>query len=125
MPNPSADSCAHFPALTISQENFLRKTLFYACNNREPVVHCFTYETERAGRPSGDSGFEGVKPRVSDIVWETFDGLFKTLHRQGRRVEELERRVFELERRLQERAAQAQQMEVVERVAQMPAEKAA
>jgi BMFP domain-containing protein YqiC len=59
---------------------------------------------------------------VSDIVWETFDGLFKTLHRQGRRVEELEQRVSELERRLQERA---EQKEAAERVAQMPAEKAA
>ena len=39
----------------------------------------------------------------SDVIWETFDGLFKTLHRQGRRVEELEARVVELERRLQER----------------------
>lgn len=62
---------------------------------------------------------------MSDIVWETFDGLFKTLHRQGRRVEELEQRVVELERRLQERAAQGLQTETVERVAQMPAEKAA
>ncbi len=62
---------------------------------------------------------------MSDIVWETFDGLFKTLHRQGRRVEELERRVVELERRLQERAPQAQQPEAVERVAQLPTEKAA
>ncbi|HZT60713.1 MAG TPA: hypothetical protein VFA21_19060 [Pyrinomonadaceae bacterium] len=62
---------------------------------------------------------------MSDMVWETFDGLFKTLHRQGRRVEELERRVVELERRLQERAAQTQHAEAVERVTQMPAEKAA
>jgi BMFP domain-containing protein YqiC len=62
---------------------------------------------------------------VSDIVWETFDGLFKTLHRQGRRVEELEQRVVELERRLQERAAQVAQPEAVERISQMPAEKAA
>ena len=30
---------------------------------------------------------QGVKQKVSDTVWETFDGLFKTLHRQGRRVE--------------------------------------
>jgi BMFP domain-containing protein YqiC len=52
---------------------------------------------------------ERVKQKVSDIVWETFDGLFKTLHRQGRRVEELEQRVVELERRLQERAAQVSQ----------------
>jgi hypothetical protein len=41
---------------------------------------------------------------MSESVWESFDGLFKTLHRQGRRVEELERRVVELERRLQERS---------------------
>lgn len=40
---------------------------------------------------------------MSDVIWETFDGLFKTLHRQGRRVEELEARVVELERRLNER----------------------
>jgi BMFP domain-containing protein YqiC len=65
------------------------------------------------------------KQKVSDIVWETFDGLFKTLHRQGRRVEELERRVVELERRLQERAVAATQPEAVERISQMPAEKAA
>ena len=62
---------------------------------------------------------------MSDIVWETFDGLFKTLHRQGRRVEELELRVVELERRLQERLALTPQPEAVERVSQMPVEKAA
>ena len=62
---------------------------------------------------------------MSDIVWETFDGLFKTLHRQGRRVEELEQRVVELERRLQERVAQVAQPEGVERITQMPSEKAA
>jgi BMFP domain-containing protein YqiC len=68
---------------------------------------------------------ERVKQKVSDIVWETFDGLFKTLHRQGRRVEELEQRVVELERRLQERAARESQPEAVERIKQMPTEKAA
>lgn len=41
---------------------------------------------------------------MSDAIWEMWDGLFKTLHRQGRRVEELEARVVELERRLEERA---------------------
>lgn len=41
---------------------------------------------------------------ISDSVWETFEGLFKVMHRQGRRVEELEARVVELERRLQGRA---------------------
>ncbi len=63
---------------------------------------------------------------MSDTVWETFDGLFKTLHRQGRRVEELERRVVELERRLSERAGfPGQQPEAAERVTQLPTEKAA
>jgi BMFP domain-containing protein YqiC len=42
---------------------------------------------------------------MSDHIWETFDGLFKTVHRQGRRVEELEARITDLERRLAERAA--------------------
>jgi BMFP domain-containing protein YqiC len=64
------------------------------------------------------------RTKVSDIVWETFDGLFKTVHRYGRRVEELEQRVSELERRLQERAAQTSQPEAVERIAQLT-EKAA
>jgi BMFP domain-containing protein YqiC len=66
-----------------------------------------------------------VKQKVSDVIWETFDGLFKTLHRQGRRVDELEARVVELERRLQERARVAPQPEAAERVTQMPAERAA
>ena len=42
---------------------------------------------------------------MSDHIWETFDGLFKTVHRQGRRVEELEARIVDLERRLAERPA--------------------
>ena len=67
-----------------------------------------------------------MKQKVSDVIWETFDGLFKTLHRQGRRVEELEARVVELERRLQERAGFASQPEAAERlVTHMPTEKAA
>lgn len=68
-----------------------------------------------------------MKQKVSDVIWETFDGLFKTLHRQGRRVEELEARVVELERRLQERAGFiTSQPEAAERVVtQMPTEKAA
>jgi hypothetical protein len=56
-----------------------------------------------------------VKQKVSDTVWETFDGLFKTL----------QRRVVELERRLQERAAHVSPTEAAERVTQMPAERAA
>jgi BMFP domain-containing protein YqiC len=72
-----------------------------------------------------DSEIQGVKQKVSDVIWETFDGLFKSLHRQGRRVEELEARVVELERRLQERAGFAPQPEAAERIKQMPTEKAA
>jgi len=64
--------------------------------------------------------------RVSDAIWETFDSLFKTVHRQGRRVEELEARIVELERRLQERpAAPAQAPRQFEQVAELPAERAA
>lgn len=44
---------------------------------------------------------------MSEAIWETFDGLFKTLYRQGERVEQLERRVIDLESRLQERPAHA------------------
>ena len=65
---------------------------------------------------------------MSDHIWETFDGLFKTVHRQGRRVEELEARITDLERRL------AQQREPVvgqvqpktqQAVSEMPVERAA
>lgn len=52
---------------------------------------------------------------MSDAIWETFEALFKTVHRQGRMVEELEGRVAELERRLKERAR------VVEGTAEPPA----
>ena len=42
---------------------------------------------------------------MTEEVWNTFDALFKAMHRQGRRVEELEARVVELERRLKEGGA--------------------
>ena len=42
---------------------------------------------------------------MSDYVWETFNALFKTAHKQGRQIEELEARVLELERKLSTRAA--------------------
>jgi BMFP domain-containing protein YqiC len=56
-----------------------------------------------------------------EYIWETFDSLFKTVHRQGRRVEELEARIVDLERRLNEKAEQQQQKAPYE----MPAERAA
>ena len=64
----------------------------------------------------------------TEYIWETFDSLFKTVHRQGRRVEELEARVVELERRLQERPAvfaSQPQPKQFEQANEMPAEKAA
>ncbi|HEV2881173.1 MAG TPA: hypothetical protein VGX24_07860 [Pyrinomonadaceae bacterium] len=69
---------------------------------------------------------------MSDHIWETFDGLFKTVHRQGRRVEELEARIVDLERRLAERAATAvvanpaqQPKQAQTTVSEMPVERAA
>ena len=59
-----------------------------------------------------------------EYIWETFDSLFKTVHRQGRRVEELEARVVDLERRLSERAAE-QQPKTPRVINEMPAERAA
>ena len=61
---------------------------------------------------------------MTEHMWETFDSLFKTVHRQGRRGEELEARVVELERRLGERAAQ-QPRAVEFQGNEMPAERAA
>ncbi|HEV2799037.1 MAG TPA: hypothetical protein VGW12_00995 [Pyrinomonadaceae bacterium] len=70
---------------------------------------------------------------MSDHIWETFDGLFKTVHRQGRRVEELEARIVDLERRLAERAATAttavnpapQTKQAQTTLSEMPVERAA
>ena len=56
-----------------------------------------------------------------EYIWETFDSLFKTVHRQGRRVEELEARIVDLERRLSEKAEQQSTKAPYE----MPAERAA
>lgn len=68
---------------------------------------------------------------VSEYIWETFDSLFKTVGRQGRRVEELEARIADLERRLSDDAGAG----VTERpqtkqqplgaINEMPAERAA
>ena len=66
----------------------------------------------------------GVGSVSQEVIWETFDSLFKTVHRQGRRVEELEARVIDLERRLNERAATVEQ-KTPRAVSEMPAERAA
>ncbi|HEX5708505.1 MAG TPA: hypothetical protein VFX96_14475 [Pyrinomonadaceae bacterium] len=64
---------------------------------------------------------------MSEHIWETFDSLFKTVHRQGRRVEELEARIVDLERILREREAAAAQSEQrqAERLTEVPVERAA
>lgn len=62
---------------------------------------------------------------MSEYIWETFDSLFKTVHRQGRRVEELESRIVDLERRLRERESQAPELKHADRLAEMPVERAA
>lgn len=46
-------------------------------------------------------------------VWDTFDGLFRTVQRQERRIVSLEEKVIELERRLEERAAMKEPHAVV------------
>lgn len=72
---------------------------------------------------------EGISEAMStEYIWETFDSLFKTVHRQGRRMEELEARIIDLESRLRERAErQAVQPQPVAREhrTEMPAERAA
>lgn len=64
-----------------------------------------------------------------EYIWETFDNLFKTVHRQGRRVEELEARIVQLERRLTEASPKQQpantQAQALGSFDEMPAERAA
>jgi hypothetical protein len=71
---------------------------------------------------------------VTEHIWETFNGLFKTAHAQARRIEEqgcriqeLETRVTELERRLRgvdaEPLPERPVLRVVE-VGEMPTERA-
>lgn len=65
----------------------------------------------------------------SSFIWETFDSLFKTVHRQGRRLEELEARVVDLESRVAERHARQQPKaahnQPAPALSEMPAERAA
>ena len=58
-------------------------------------------------------------------IWETFDSLFKTVYRQGRRVEELEARIAYLERHLREREGVGVEKQAERVVAEMPVERAA
>lgn len=64
---------------------------------------------------------------MSNHIWETFDGLFKTIYRQGRRVEELEARIAQLEERLNKAALaqKSQSNQPLSAVNEMPAERAA
>lgn len=90
------------------------------------MVHCFTDETSRIG----GCGDKQRKANVSqEFIWETFDSLFKTVGRQGRRVEELEARIADLERRLTDVASITERPQTKQQplgsVNEMPAERAA
>lgn len=62
----------------------------------------------------------------TEYIWETFDSLFKTVHRQGQRMEELEARIADLEQRLSATAQQPRQSsQPLNAVNEMPAERAA
>ncbi len=84
---------------------------------------------KQGGETSGrDCEFGGTGRGDVEHIWETFDGLFKTVYRQSRKVEELETRIASLERRLQERegggAAEKHSAERV-LVTELPVERAA
>ena len=84
---------------------------------------------KQRGETSGrDCGLEVTGRGDVEHIWETFDGLFKTVYRQSRKVEELETRIASLERRLQEREGGAEKQQTAgERhvVAELPVERAA
>lgn len=88
------------------------------------MVHCFTYET---GEYVACGDKQRKQPEMSEFIWETFDGLFKTVHRQGQRVEELEARLSELEQRLGETVLTKEKQPAAQPFAvnEMPAERAA
>jgi hypothetical protein len=60
---------------------------------------------KQSGRTTARAARKDEGDVSTEFIWETFDNLFKTVHRQGRRVDELEARIVDLERRLAERAA--------------------
>jgi hypothetical protein len=83
---------------------------------------------KQSGETSGrDCGYKGTGRSDVEHIWETFDGLFKTVYRQSRKVEELETRIASLERRLQEREGMGAEKHSTERVmvAELPVERAA
>lgn len=92
------------------------------------MVHCFTDETGHTGDCDNKRGNGHVS---QEYIWETFDSLFKTVGRQGRRVEELEARLADLERRLSDvtniagRTTAKQQSQPLSAINEMPAERAA
>ena len=61
---------------------------------------------------------------ANEYIWETFDGLFKTVNRQTRRVEELEARLAEIERRLDKSPGNQANQQLSE-VSELPVERAA
>ena len=87
------------------------------------MIHCFTYETGRF--PTVKTTGRREDKVSTEYIWETFDSLFKTVHRQGRRVEELEARIVDLERRLAERSAAQAQKPAPVAVEELPIERAA
>ena len=88
---------------------------------------------KQSGETSGrHCGYKGTGRSDVEHIWETFDGLFKTVYRQSRKVEELETRIASLERRLQERdgvgpapAAGAERQQAERVLAELPVERAA
>src|SRR2546430_12898060 len=80
---------------------------------------------KQSGNTTEKSRSKGQGDVSTEFIWETFDSLFKTVHRQGRRVEELEARVSDLERRLAERNAQATGPKPAATFEELPAARAA
>jgi hypothetical protein len=62
---------------------------------------------------------------MSDYIWETFDGLFKTVYQQKKQIEELEARIIELEKRLSERERVLKPTKLESTMEHIPVEKAA
>lgn len=51
---------------------------------------------------------------MSEQIWETFDALYKTCHRQGRQIDELEQRIKALELRLSQIPVPPPQIRIAE-----------